>query len=186
MIVQARRTGALLGGLFVLALACVRPPLTSSDAAGTCLAPPAMDGAQPFFRTNCSGVVTATGPTPAGDFTASTVDVDYHCGTIYVVLVDAAGALRLTLSFPFRAEAGAAGALGERTATVVLDRPPGEVLVDTTGSVTLTMIDDPLPDPDAGRPSWGIVAGTFSVDAGCLAISGSFRSQYCGYDSLCG
>jgi len=183
---RARPTGAILGGLLVLALACVRPPVASSGGAETCQAPPGADAAQPFFRTNCSGVVSATGTTPAGDFAAATVDVNYHCGTIFVVLVDAAGALRLTLSFPFRAEAGADGALGERSASVLLQRPPGEVLADTTGSVTLTMIDDPLPDPDAGRPYWGIVAGTFSVDAGCLAITGSFRSQYCGYDSLCG
>ena len=176
----------MLAGLHALAPACVRPPLAASDGGSACQAPPLADAARPLFHTSCGGTVTATGTTLAGAFAAASVEVDYHCGTVTIAFSDAAGDLRLTLSFPFHAEAGAAGALGERRATVLLERAPGDLLVDTTGSITLTAISDPAPTLDAGPPGSAMVAGSFSVDAGCLTISGSFSSPWCATDSLCG
>ena len=124
----------------------------------------------------------ATGTSPLGEFSSAKVFADYHCGTVIVQLFDASGYASLTLSFPY-----AAGALGDRSATVVFQGPPrGDALVETTGSVTLTKISDPLPGADASSSAPGMIEGTFSVVSGCVSISGSFSSPYCAYDSLCG
>ena len=118
-----------------------------------------------------------------GAFTTADARAGYHCGTIYVELPDASRTARLGLAFPY-----AAGVLGERSATITLVGPPrGDLLVQTTGSVTISAITEPLPDAGVDLSSgWGKIEGSFSVESSCLAISGSFVSPYCFYDSLCG
>jgi hypothetical protein len=159
-----------------------------SDAGG-CPQATVADGSQPLFLQSCGGTATATGTSPLGAFAAAAIGVSYHCGTIYLELPDETGYARLTLSFPY-----AGGIPGERTATVTFQGPPrGDVLVQTTGSITITAISAPFPGFDAGVPPSdagaalsGMIEGTFSVGSSCLSISGSFASHYCSYDSLCG
>jgi hypothetical protein len=172
--------------LLPLIAACVKEPSALNDGADHESGCPNMsvaDGSRPMLQHDCGGTATATGTSPLGTFSAGKIDITYYCGTIYVTVSDATGDARLTVAFPY-----AAGALGERSAGVTFNGPPrGDPLVQTTGSVTISAISDPLPTRDASIASgWGMVEGTFSVASGCLSITGSFASPYCAYDGLCG
>lgn len=174
-----------LAGLSALIAACSGTPAASNDGAANevgCPEASGTDASQPLFQNECGGTASATGTSPAGEFSAAKVFTDYHCGTILVVLYDVGGYASLTLSFPY-----AGGAIGDRSATAVFQGPPrGDALVQTTASMTLTTISDPLQGQDAGSSAWGTIEGHFSVVSSCLSISGSFSSSYCSYDSLCG
>ena len=178
-----------LAALLPLFASCRNEDLARDDGGsndGGCSEISIADGSLPLFQQSCGGTATASGTSPLGAFSAGTVRVTYHCGAIFLAMSDATGYARLTFTFPYAAEAGAAGALGERSAGVTFNGPPrGDPLVQTMGAVTIAAISDPFPQPDAGA-WWGLVEGTFVVESECLSITGSFSSPYCSYDNLCG
>lgn len=173
----------------------VRPldpaPATGSGAASGSGSGGAGDAAGPIVtapeRPPCGGTVEATGTTPAGTFTASTIWAKYYpCGVDITLVVRDTGGLSLQLVSRVQlADGGADLVVQTDMAKVKLSAPaPSSSTWTTSGAITISSGNNPgLYDYDAGtRPG---VAGTFTLNTDGFSLSGSFSTPYCWLD-FCG
>ena len=167
------------------------PAAGSGAASGSGSTGAGDDAAAPIVtapeRPPCGGTVEATGTTPAGTFTASTIWAQYYpCGIDVSFSIRDAGGLSLQLRSRVRlADGGADLAMETDTANATLTAPaPSPSTWMTSGTVTIASGNNPgRYDYDAGtRPG---ITGTFALTDDGFSLSGSFSTPYCWLD-VCG
>ena len=169
-------------------------PLTDADSAevgvdaGSVADGYGPDHSPPFLplRT-CGGTVQGVGTSPGGEFSAASVYVAVHCGSIFVDIYDARGLSRVELEI----WAPQTGALGPTPVAIFFVGPPKGAPFSTTGTVEITALTDPRPPEDAGvSPAngdampWGMLEGSFVLTSDGLSITGSFASPYCQFSNV--
>lgn len=179
------RAGVLLVLVAVAAASC-RGSNAGCDAAVDHAAPLAADASNapdlsPLpLAPACGGTVEVTGTTPSGPFSAQYVSASFTpCGgELFIVIAQSdsrdSGMIRIELV----RRPQTSSFLGPGTVTVTYFAPgPAAVQSSVGATVDITTFPPTIyMDQDGGQEP---VAGTISIDANGLSVSGSFSSRIC-------
>lgn len=165
------------------------PPDAASDANAAFERPVLTEGASDAISdrlpTNrplaCGGEVEAVGLGLDGTFSATYVHVqrcDGDCPGLFITVADNATLASQSLTFVFWR--GATGTyLGSQTMDVLVQRAGESTWTTLPATIELTVAEPPGLPTSLNAPAFGMIVGTFSVQAGGVDISGTFSSPVC-------
>jgi hypothetical protein len=128
----------------------------------------------------CGGTVSASGGSPLGTFTGSSVEVSvvFVCRRLNVVIVDGTTGRRLAFALLPASDGGGGFFGGSQTVTAVLTDPSG-VSRTSSATVDVTMADDPFTGHSVDVQPAGQIDAMFSLSQDGFSITGSFATPYC-------